>query len=161
MREFKLQCGVTLRVRYVPSVIVVYETSRRFPAPPKPTYQHEIAKDVFEDRERATAEWLREYTAYETQLWPLAIKATRLDMAVELGCEIDQALLDERTRGLPAHLRFGDKADYLFYVLLSTTVGRLVNNKPNELDALIGFCTENDFTYEEAVGTARAIKSDG
>lgn len=161
MRDFQLQCGAKIRVRYVPSVIVVYETSRRFPQPPKPTTKIEIAKDVFEDREISDAAWLQRMSAYESQQWPIAVKAVRLDLCVELTSPIDQDLLEERTRGLPAHLRFGDKVDYLLYVLLSTTVGRLQNNKPNELDALVAFCTDNDFTYEEAADAGRAIKSDG
>ena len=160
MRTYKLQCGVTLGIRYVPSVVVAYETSRRYPPPPKPTYQHELAAGVFEDRERATADWLQLSRAYD-DYWPIAYKAVRLDMCVaDLGTQIDETLLAERMTGVPAAMRFSDKVNYLLYVLLKSTYGRMSQGGYNELDKLVMFCNENDFTYQEAAVAGTAIKSD-
>ena len=155
-RNFKLLCGVTLQVEYVPVVYARSEASRRFPSPDKPTVKIEIAKDIFEDRETTSPEYRRALEHYNDYVWPLAVRAALIDMAVvdESLPPIDHERLAQRRSRVPREWHFTDKADWILMCLLSSTSG-----SESELEMLWRFIITNDFTFAEVEAAARDLKS--
>lgn len=157
-RPFKLECGTTLQIEYVPAVYARSEAARRFPAPAKPTVDVEIAKGIFEAREVSTPAYLRERAHYEDYVWPVAVRSAFVDMAVldESVPPIDAEFLARRRARVPKEMHGTDKADFIMMCLMKSTHG-----EKSELETLFGFILENDFTFAEVEQAARALKSDG
>jgi len=157
-RPFKLECGVTLQIEYVPAVYARSEAARRFPTPAKPTIDVEIAKGIFEAREISTVEYMRQRNHYDDYVWPIAIRSAFVDMAAldESVPPIDTEQLARRRARVPKELHGSDKADFIIMCLMRSTHG-----DKSELERLFGFILENDFTFAEVEQAARGLKSDG